>query len=72
MRAHLYRTLGVGVFSGWVVAADRWTSGQEMDAGRFALVAACAAAAWFLVGSGSGVLWSFLPTFTRHGPGPSR
>jgi len=60
-RAHVYRSLGVGTFTAWAVTIDRWASGTSISAWHWTLVFALAAAAWFLVGAGSGVLWQYLP-----------
>lgn len=61
LRAHAGRSINVGLFSAWVVVANGWASGHGTSVVRFVAVAACAAAAWLLVGGGSGFLWSYLP-----------
>ena len=65
MRAHSCRSIGVGLFSAWAVTVDRVLSGTTMSLPRFLGVAAGAAAAWFLIGGGSGILWSYLPQSPR-------
>ena len=61
LRAHAARSVSVGLFSAWVVLANGWAGGHGLSVVRFVVVAVCAAAAWFLVGGGSGFLWSYLP-----------
>ena len=59
--AHAYRSVGVGLFSAWVVTLDRFLADAGMSVPRFLAVAASAAVAWFVIGGGSGILWSYLP-----------
>ena len=67
MRAHSYRSVGVGLFSAWAVTLDRVLSDAAMSIPRFLGVTVCAAAMWFLIGGGSGILWSYLPqSLTRR------
>ena len=61
MRAHMYRSLGVGLFSAWAVTLDRHFADGRMSVPRFLTVPACAAVVWFIAGGGSGILWSYLP-----------
>ena len=69
VHAHAYRSVGVGLFSAWVVTLDRFLADAPMSLPRFLAVAAGAAVTWFLIGGGSGILWSYLrppPPGARH------
>jgi hypothetical protein len=61
LRSHLYRSLGVGIFTAWAVTLDRLLSAQPLSVGRWLATAALAGVVWFLTGGGSGVLWQLLP-----------
>ena len=67
MQAHVYRSVGVGLFSAWVVTIDRFLIDTRMSVPRFLAVAASAAAIWFVIGGGSGILWSYLPRSLTRG-----
>jgi hypothetical protein len=57
---HSCRSMSVGAFSAWAVTIDHVVTGTSMSAGRWVLVFALGAVAWFLLGSGSGFLWTYL------------
>ncbi len=67
MRAHVYRSIGVGLFSAWAVALDRFLADARTSVPRFLAVATCAAVTWFVIGGGSGILWSYLPQSLTRG-----
>ena len=70
MRAHVYRSVGVGLFSAWVVTIDQLLADTRISLLRFLGVAVCATLTWFVIGGGSGILWSYLPrslTREHHG-----
>jgi hypothetical protein len=49
------------MFTAWAVTADRVLGGLTMPLARWLVTFAAAGALWFLVGSGSGILWQYLP-----------
>ena len=63
----MYRSVGVGLFSAWVVTVDRFLIDARMSVPRFLAVAASAGAIWFVIGGGSGILWSYLPRSLTRG-----
>jgi hypothetical protein len=63
---HIYRSIGVGIFTAWAVTLDRLLSEQSLSLGRWLATAALAGVVWFLTGGGSGVLWQLLPGSTRE------
>ena len=67
LRSHLYRSVGVGIFTAWAVTLDRVLSAQQLSVGRWLATAALAGIVWFLTGGGSGVLWQLLPGLGRRG-----
>ena len=66
LRSHLYRSLGVGIFTAWAVTIDRVLSTQPLSVGRWLATAALAGIVWFLTGGGSGILWQLLPGSARR------
>ena len=65
LRVHMWRSFGVGCFTTWAVALDRMLDGLGVGWTRVLVVFLAAMSAWFLIGSGSGLLWSYLPQAKR-------